>query len=209
MPPPEFFRGFGVFVERGFLSDPDLSRVRAAVLEAPGTSGEISKSTGTILDTTIRDVTDVQVPRQIASLVEARVCALRQRLEAYFGSRLVPDLAVSFLRYGPNGHYRAHRDRAGSELIEAARRLVSVVLFLNDARSEVGFRGGQLRLYGLMGTGPHEHIGFDMEPEAGTLIAFDSTLMHEVVEISQGVRCAAACWFLEEAPSEAGQTSSR
>lgn len=206
MPPPEFFRGFGVFVQRGFLADPDLSRVRAAVLGAPGTSGEISKTTGTIVDTTIRDVTDVRVPPQIASLVEARVCALQQRLEAYIGSSVVPDLPVSFLRYGPNGHYRAHRDRADSKQTEAARRRVSVVLFLNDAQSEVGFRGGQLRLYGLMGRGPHEHIGFDMDPEAGTMIAFDSTLLHEVVEISHGVRCAAVCWFLEE---EAGQTSSR
>jgi predicted 2-oxoglutarate/Fe(II)-dependent dioxygenase YbiX len=113
---------------------------------------------------------------------------------------LAPELTVSFLRYGPNGHYRAHRDRSHkSHTEEAARRRVSVVLFLNDATSEVGFRGGQLRLYGLMGTGPHEHIGFDFDPEAGTLIAFDSTLMHEVVEISQGVRCAAVCWFLEDA----------
>jgi len=209
MPPPDFFRGFGVFVEPGFLTDPDLSRVRAAVLGAPGTRGEISKSTGTIVDTTIRDVTDVEVPREIASLVEARVRALRQRLEAYIGSRVVPDLSVSFLRYGPTGHYRAHRDRADNKQTEEARRLLSVVLFLNDARSEVGFRGGQLRLYGLMGTGSHEQIGFDMDPEAGTLIAFDSTLMHEVVEISHGVRCAAVCWFLEEAAREAGQLSSR
>jgi len=209
MPPPEFFRGFGVFVERGFLTEPDLSRVRAAVLNAPGTRGEISKSTATIVDTTIRDVTDVEVSPQIASLVEARVCALRQRLEAYIGSSVVPDLPVSFLRYGPNGHYRPHRDRADSKHSEAARRRVSVVLFLNDARSEVGFRGGQLRLYGLMGLGPHEQIGFDMDPEAGTLIAFASTLTHEVVEISQGVRCAAVCWFLEDTVSEARQPPSR
>jgi predicted 2-oxoglutarate/Fe(II)-dependent dioxygenase YbiX len=197
MPPPEFFRGFGVFVERGFLTEPELSRVLAAVLSAPGTSGEISKSTGTIVDTVIRDVTDVEVPPQIASLVEARMCALRQRLEAYIGNRVVANLPVSFLRYGPNGHYRAHRDRADNIQTKAARRRVSVVLFLNDAHSEVGFRGGQLRLYGLMGIGPHEHIGFDMDPEAGTLIAFDSTLMHEVVDVFQGLRCAAVCWFLE------------
>jgi predicted 2-oxoglutarate/Fe(II)-dependent dioxygenase YbiX len=203
MPPPEFFRGFGVFVERGFLAEPDLTRVRAAVLHAPGTRGEISKGTRTIVDTSIRDVTDVQVSQRIASFVEARVWALRQRLETYIGRRVVPNLSVSFLRYGPNGRYRAHRDRADNQHTEAARRLVSVVLFLNDARSEVGFRGGQLRLYGLMGTGPHEQIGFDMDPEAGTLIAFDSRLLHEVVAISQGVRCAAVCWFLQEAGSEA------
>ena len=208
MPPPDFFRGFGIFVERAFLVEPDLSRVRMGVLNATGTTGEISKRTGTIVDTNIRDVADVQVPQPIAELVQARVCALRQRLETHVGRSLVPDLSVSFLRYGPNGHYRPHRDRGDSTDGEAARRRVSVVVFLNDAQSDVSFHGGQLRLYGLMGKGRHEEIGFDMDPEAGTLIAFESTLLHEVVEISDGVRCAAVGWFLENAAAPPGQPSS-
>jgi predicted 2-oxoglutarate/Fe(II)-dependent dioxygenase YbiX len=208
MPPPEFFREFGVFVVRGFLAEPDVRRVRTAVLDGAGSSGEVSKRTGTIVDTSIRDVTDVCVPSKIASLVEAPVCALRHPLEAQIGGSLLPNLPVSFLRYGANGHYSAHRDRSDGENAAESRRRVSVVLFLNDARSDVGFGGGQLRLYGLMGKGAVEDIGFDMEPEAGTIVGFDSTLLHEVVPISDGVRCVAVCWFLEDAARPA-QPSSR
>ena len=135
--------------------------------------------------------------------------ALRQPLEAHIGQSLVPNLPVSFLRYGPNGHYRAHRDRSENKNVAESRRRVSVVLFLNDARSDVRFRGGQLRLYGLMGQGALEEVGFDMEPEAGTVVGFESTLLHEVVPVSEGMRCAAVCWFLEDSAARAAQSSSR
>lgn len=73
---------------------------------------------------------------------------------------------------------------------------MSVVVFLNDAAAPITFEGGQLRLYGVLDPA-RDDLGVDLEPRAGTLVAFRSDLLHEVTPITAGDRFTVVTWFRE------------
>jgi predicted 2-oxoglutarate/Fe(II)-dependent dioxygenase YbiX len=54
--------------------------------------------------------------------------------------------------------------------------------------------GGALRLYGLADPGDPA-VPFDIVPAAGTLVAFPSDVLHEVLPVTAGVRDAIVDWF--------------
>lgn len=134
------------------------------------------------LDAGVRRASDISVAPEVVDAIEALLDARRDEVAQFFTMPLVDREGAAFLRYGPGGRYRAHRDRGDlPSWPGAARRRVAVVIFLNE-----GFAGGVLKLLDL---------AVDIVPRAGTLVAFDASTLHEVTEVVSGTRDAIVDWF--------------
>jgi SM-20-related protein len=96
------------------------------------------------------------------------------------------DLESHYAAYPVGGFYRRHSDRFRTD----DRRVVSLVLYLDDAWSETD--GGALRFY----RGDADRSGFlDVYPAAGRCVAFLSArYAHEVLATGRE-RHAIAAWF--------------
>jgi predicted 2-oxoglutarate/Fe(II)-dependent dioxygenase YbiX len=199
VPPPSTFSAFGFFVQPAFLDQAERQRLLDAMRASEGVlAGIASDAPAGTANPEVRRAWEVEIDDEIAGAIEARLEALRPVLERHFATALEWPDAPSFLRYPAGAFYRPHRDRAASpDASGVDRRAVSIVVFINDARTEPGFAGGQLRFYGLFDEPALADVGLDAEPEAGTLLAFPSHVLHEVSAVRSGLRCTIVSWFLE------------
>jgi len=152
-----------------------------------------------VVDDAVRRVSDIEVDRSTLALVEARLDNARTAIEAYHRLPVVEREGPSFLRYAPGGFYRRHRDQAADAAwSEAARRKVSLVIFLNSSRSfpePNEFSGGELIMFPEDSV--HSPAGEPIEivPQEGALVAFRADTAHEVRPVSAGVRDVIVDWF--------------
>lgn len=199
MPPARTFMALGLFVREGFLPS-DACRALATCMLA--NTGELGGIFGDAPDGApnpeVRRAFEVDVPQDLTDAVESRLPRLGAELEEHFGIRLREPEAPAYLRYPQGAFYLPHTDRRKTpDESDTHRRAISVVLFVNGPGEDPPFEGGRLRFYGLLGEGALAELGIDVEPQGGTLIAFPSTLLHEVTRIESGVRCSVVGWFLE------------
>ena len=141
----------------------------------------------------VRRTLSLEVDQETLERVEGRLDSARAQLEAASGLALGVREGTSFLRYLPGGFYLPHQDRGELPAWPgAARRQLSVVLFLNSAKEggdADSFSGGVLRLY------PDGVEPIDVVPVQGTLVAFPSTMLHEVTRVGDAVRDVVVDWF--------------
>lgn len=136
------------------------------------------------LDTEARRASSIEVDADTLALVEGAIDGARATLATFFDEALSQREGAGFLRYGPGGFYRPHRDRGTlPSWPDADRRRIAVVIFLNDR-----FGGGVLRIFGDEGT-------HDIVPEQGTLAAFSAMTLHEVAPVIEGTRDTVVDWF--------------
>ena len=136
------------------------------------------------LDTSARKALSVEVDAATLALVEQAIESERDKIAAFFAETLAECEGAGFLRYGPGGFYRPHRDRGTvSSWPGAERRAIAVVIFLND-----GFSGGVLRLFDDDGT-------LEIVPREGMLAAFPAATLHEVAPVIDGTRDTIVDWF--------------
>ncbi len=176
----------GVFVVPAFLDDATCGRLRAAMDSGRAASAEVYVD-GYVVDERVRRAFDVDVDPAIVDEVERALDAVRGDVSRFFDTALTTMEGPGFLRYPPGGFYRAHRDRLDAEREEGLPRRVSAVLFLTCCE------GGALRLHGVDAAG--QPIIADIPPAAGTLVAFRSDVLHEVLPVIAGVRDAIVDWF--------------
>lgn len=139
----------------------------------------------------VRRTSDVEVDAETLALVESRLEECREDLARWAGQPLGAREGAGFLRYGPGGFYRAHRDRGvDPSWPGAALRAIAVVVFLN-----ANFRGGVLRLL---------DADVDVTSSVGLLVAFPATMLHEVTTVESGTRDVVVDWFYEAGPPAAG-----
>ncbi len=98
-----------------------------------------------------------------------------------------------FVSYRPGHYFRAHQDRSedAADPPEVRLRRLTLVCLLNDADPADGlptFDGGALVVYG---PGP-----VNVKPSAGSVVAFDSDLLHEVRPVRSGQRFSSIAWLL-------------
>lgn len=146
-----------------------------------------------VLDETVRRAHAIEVGGETLERVESLFDACRPAVAAFFDVPLTGREGTGLLRYRAGDFYRPHRDRAErSSWPDAARRRLSIVLFLSSCR-EVDptglFSGGVLRLY------PPGENPEDVQPREGMLVVFPSDVLHEVTEVSDGVRDVAVDWY--------------
>ena len=142
-----------------------------------------------------RRAIDVDVSDDVIAFVESCLDAQRAAIAAFFDATLSGREGVGFLRYDAGGFYGPHVDCADMlTWPDAARRAITIVLFLNssrDADASGDFSGGWLRLFPNGMTEPH----VDIIPTAGMLAAFPSCTPHEVTRVTDGRRDAVVDWF--------------
>ena len=137
----------------------------------------------------VRRVREAEVCGDTLREVEAAIEDARRRAEAFFGLRLDGNEAPRVLRYVSGGVYRRHRDCIDDQAATFPR-VISVVLFLSTAGEG---DGGVLRLHGV--DGAHVSAPLDVRPNAGTLVAFPSGWLHEVLPVTGGVRDVVVDWL--------------
>jgi len=143
-----------------------------------------------------RRAMDVEVSDDVIAFVESCLDARREEIAAFFDTPLCGREGAGFLRYEAGGFYGPHVDRAETpSWPDAARRAITIVLFLNSSREANAsgeFSGGCLRLFPDGTTGAH----VDVLPKEGTLVAFLSCTPHEVTSVTTGgCRDAVVDWF--------------
>lgn len=191
----------GLYLRRQFLPEAVLARLLDCLQTSPGEPAAVQPSPGAALAVAneIRRVWEVELPDDLHDLTVDAIAAAHAELEAFFAVRLEPCEAVAALRYPPGSFYRTHRDRpAEPDLLGLHRRAVSLVLFVNGASSPgAAFGGGALRLHEVGDGSPGIH---DVVPEAGTLVAFRSSQLHEVTPVEWGTRLSLVTWLLARQP---------
>ena len=180
-------RELGIFARPGFFDAPTCAGVRAAMDRGAVEAAEIYVN-GYIVDEKVRRTFDVAVDSRTVGVVERAFADIRPEVSCFFDVTLTAAEGPGFLRYPPGGFYRAHRDRLDQPGQERSRR-VSLVLFLTDADHGVGdgrCEGGSLRLYGVVDPA-QETVPLDISPTTGTLVAFQSYVLHEVLPVTEAI----------------------
>lgn len=176
----------------GFISPEDCAGVRARMDRGASDPAEILEDAIEYQDH-VRRTLSLEVDQATLERVEAWLDSARARLESAAGLALGVREGTGFLRYLPGGFYLPHQDRGELPAWPgAARRQLSIVVFLNTGK-EGGdgdsFSGGVLRLY------PDDREPIDVVPVQGTLVAFPSTMLHEVTRVGDAVRDVVVDWF--------------
>jgi predicted 2-oxoglutarate/Fe(II)-dependent dioxygenase YbiX len=205
---PRDLTHLGLFVKQAFLDDELLRQVRLAIAADPGDPAEVlDASGGTLtLSTEVRRAWEVSLPDALELALLERLDSLRGELECWWQRPLERCDGLAALRYPAGAFYRTHRDVSGEAgPLGLHRRAVSVVVFVNSGDGQPGaeFSGGALRLHELV---DGDEDGLDVRPEAGTLVAFPSSLLHEVTRVERGERYSLVAWLMAaEEPGTAGE----
>lgn len=182
-----------LFILKRALDEDACQAVRRAMNAGTSEATEILEDEFVRRDE-VRQAAHLEVDEDTRGFVEAQLDALRPRIARFFHTTLGDREGISLLRYGAGGFFKRHRDQgAVASWPDAARRRISVVLFLTTSRQlrETGtFSGGALRFFDDEGLLTHE-----VHPEAGTLVAFPSNTLHEVLPVADGTRDAVVDWF--------------
>ena len=148
-----------------------------------------------VVDEMTRRASEVRVSEDATAEIAARFDAIKPELAAHFGTSLTSCREPRFIAYDPAGHFTFHRDRTDEpgEPVEVRLRQVTAVVFVNDWND---FRGGALQFYArdLDGRLPEAKVSLD--PEAGTLVAFDPHVRHQVEAVGSGTRFTIVTWFI-------------
>lgn len=160
------------------LSSDDLALVREALTHATFQDG---RATAGFAARLVKNNTQAANDRKVDSLrklVEERILANEIFRLAVRPKKLSP---VMFSRYEPGMQYGSHVDDA---LMQGMRTDVSFTLFLAEPDS---YEGGELVIESASGEDA-------VKLPAGSLVAYPSTALHHVAEVTRGERLAAVGW---------------
>ena len=191
MLPERLLRSLGLFVRREFLTREESARITHEMTRSAKQSATASVKDDVRED--VRSASLCDVPNETVELVRSRLESLIAELEKYFDLQLSGVQPLNFLEYGVGGHHVAHRDASTSPPYDT--RKVSFSILLQDERDdpdEAAFSGGTLLFYGLIGD---EDAGLLVRAEAGVLVAFRSTVVHEVKPVLAGTRHSIVTWM--------------
>jgi SM-20-related protein len=190
--------GPGWAMLRGALSRAACLRSIESMTAAPPRSGGVLRRGEEICDVRLRScfehVPDHHVAAAVTETLWSAALAVIDRDEA---SRCRLD-GPKFCSYPAGGYFRAHRDQSQDPRDPAyvRRRNLSFSCVLNDQHSAGGlptFDGGTLVLYVPESSGMVAAV--NLQPCAGSVVAFRADLMHEVRPVRAGTRFAVVAWL--------------
>jgi len=192
-----------LYVHAGFLDRDLLAALDRECEGVIGTPAEVHREAlGRVsVRRRIRRTWEIDLSDALQDRLVEAVEAVRGAFERFFSVRVEPCDAVAALRYPPGAFYRTHRDVSARPTPDGLhRREISVVIFVNSGApaAEASFSGGRLRLYDLPGADGEVH---DVVPVAGTLVAFESSVLHEVTPVDGGTRLSLVTWLLRPEPA--------
>ena len=159
------------------LSAEEVDLVRATLAQATFVDGRETAGFAARQVKHNRQISDRKA-ETVRKLVEERILAHDVFALAVRPKALTP---ILFSRYEPGMRYGSHVD---DPLMQGLRTDVSFTLFLSDPES---YDGGELVIEGASGEDAVKLV-------AGSLIAYPSTALHRVAEVTRGERFAAVGW---------------
>jgi SM-20-related protein len=197
----EFFRHFGIYIQRGFLSPDQCRRFIADAQAAASEPATVRENQVNVVDHDYRRTTIASVSPESVAIVSDMLLALRPNLEQHFKVRTTACRTPEFLIYRPGDFFRPHADNipahAESDAVVTSRR-ISTIVFLNSEspRPHPGsFTGGALGFYGLIDDPRASEREFALTGEAGLLVAFRPEIVHRVAPVTDGERFTIVTWF--------------
>jgi SM-20-related protein len=191
-----------IFLRHNFVDESTCSEWLAAVKAGRQTAATIANAKGhSVVDERARRTLSVAVDKGVEDVVQRRFSDLLPEIREYFGVCISLVQDPQFLMYSRGDHFRPHQDSSvlpvhGQELLS---RRVSVVLFLNrrtQLPEQGAYCGGDLVLYmPRIGAAPRVQV----HGQAGLLVAFLSSVFHEVRPVTHGERYTVVSWYAQGA----------
>jgi predicted 2-oxoglutarate/Fe(II)-dependent dioxygenase YbiX len=191
-----------VLVRHNFVDESTCSDWLAAVKAGRQTAATIANAKGdSVVDERARRTLSVAVDKGVEDKARHRFSDLLPEIRKHFGVSISIVQEPQFLMYSRGDHFRPHQDSSvlpahGQELM--ARR-VSIVLFLNERTQlpeQGAYCGGDLVLYmPRIGAAPRIQV----HGKPGLLVAFLSTVFHEVRPVTHGERYTVVSWYAQGA----------
>lgn len=203
MPDAAFFSKLGLFLVEDFFDAETSARLCAEMSVGVRTSAAVVDGYSTVErhKANVRQTKNVTPTEETSDLVRESLRALRPRLEKYFDLRLRDCEKPQFLIYEKGDFFRPHHDadQHPSKPEYVRKRAISVVVNLNgeDKRAPACYSGGSLIFYGLVQKPHWDRFGFPLVGKRGLLIAFPSTVLHEVTIVNEGSRFTVVTWFYQ------------
>jgi len=148
------------------------------------------------------DLLPVRQPPQAGGNLAARNClyelveTIQEAIEGMSGVSLDSDLTeLKYAVYPSGGRYRRHLDGLN---VGAQAREYSFILYLNA--DWIALDGGHLRVFEYEGGSVRGHL--DVEPKAGTIVAFKSDRVPHEVLATNARRVALVGWYNRRKTSE-------
>jgi len=192
---------YGLFFEPAFLDPGACAALCALARDSPSRPATVISRGVARLDPELRRAHCADPAPGALGAVEDRLRALVPRLERHFGVALSGLQRLQLVVYREGDFFRAHSDSdAHPESPGRLRdRKVSVVVFLNEpsrASDAEGFGGGSLAFYRLVEPPTWDNSRLTLDPARGLLVAFRSSIFHEVTPVTRGERFTVVTWFV-------------
>jgi predicted 2-oxoglutarate/Fe(II)-dependent dioxygenase YbiX len=196
-----FFTRMGLFVIESFLSGEDCRRICREIRSSNLVHATIGEGSGDEIDLDSRTAKLAQVSTKTSSTVRKKLLELMPTVGQHFKLKLTDVQGLQFLAYRIGDFYIAHADDGDPAQSPSyvQKRRISVVIFLNGMsikHGREGYEGGALGFSGLI---DHPRLGSSVYPlsgQAGRLVAFPSSLVHQVMPVTRGERYTIATWFI-------------
>jgi SM-20-related protein len=202
MPSADFFARLGLFVRPNFLDAETCARLRVAATEARKVPGAVGNQEAVYeVDVRKRRTDIADVSDETKELIAGPVDAITPAIAHHYSVKVEGRQSLQFLVYNEDDFFGAHTDRteSGKGAKFSKRRLVSVVVFLNDQAEEpspLTYGGGTLTFYGLLGGEKGEKVGLPVVGKEGLLVAFKSNITHAVTPVTHGERFTVVTWLV-------------
>ena len=195
--------GSGLFVRADFVPMTLCTAVCEEMRRAPSSAGTVLDGEDPLVDERTRRARKVTVARPARDEIASRLHALTPVVADHFGCALAGLRELQFLAYDRGDFFIFHRDRtdASTEPARVRARKVSVVIFLNEVSDHPvpgSYSGGALQFYApdLVADADYEKTKLSLTATAGTLIAFDPRVRHQVQPVTSGRRYTVVTWFV-------------
>ena len=198
----ELFQHFRVLVVPDFLPRTEIQNLLSEIRQSATLPSQVSVTSKGYEDVSIderkRRSHTVIPPDWCYRSVESLMEKFRPELQQKFDVPLTRFEGPQFLLYGPDDFFELHRDQPTKRADDPQPRRVSISLFLNDGAHNLDsdeFQGGRLILYCPKPEDSRMVTALTFRAAAGTLIAFLSSLPHEVKPVTSGIRITIVGWF--------------
>ena len=196
MPSAEFFTEQGLFVVRDFLDTKLCAEIcdeinKAVQLQTP--LSDVANRVGALKAYPGRPKAAMDIGGDYQKYLKNKLSDLMPKLSEHFRVELKTLYDPYFAIYNKGDSLIPHVDSTGraKQAGLPKERKLSVVIFLNEEspiKKKGAYSGGNLIFHGLLKDEKFGRFGIPLNSEAGMLIAFPSTILHEVSQITAGTR---------------------
>jgi predicted 2-oxoglutarate/Fe(II)-dependent dioxygenase YbiX len=189
------------FVREGFLDPDACTTTRAEMGRQLGDPATITRSDGvTLISERVRRASRIRVPDSLYASMSARIEALLPEISEHFGVPLQGAQPLQFMMYRKGDFILPHADTCTDPRVSTTLRArrVTVIVFLNEPDSRASpesYQGGDLRLFDPEGRTRSGTCRWTFPARTGTLLAFPSTMTHEVTRLYGGARFTIVTWL--------------